>query len=92
MQLLSVLCHGTVPFGALLSWPEDMNVFTVDSKIHDNRTILFFIETGKYTRQMFHCGKLMQCMMYTCIKHLLPGSVNILCLQRFSSIFEPTVG
>ena len=30
-------------------------------------------------------------MIYTCINHPIPGLVHMFCLQRFSSIFEPTV-
>ena len=30
--------------------------------------------------------------MYTCINHSLPGLFHMFSLQRFSSIFESTVG
>ena len=33
----------------------------------------------------------MQLRIYTCVKHPLPGLVVFSCLQRFSSILEPTV-
>ena len=54
--------------------------------MHDNRFILFFIETGKLWC-ILYCKK----KLYTCINYPLPGLVYIFCLQRFPSIFESTV-
>ena len=59
---------------------------TVDSKMHDNKSMLFFIGRGK-----------LWCILYsskwlwnTCIKYPLPELVYIFCLQQFSCIFEST--
>ena len=64
-----------------------MWILTVDSKMHDNKSMLFFIETGK-----------LWCILYsskwlwnTCIKYPLSELVYIFCLQQFSCIFESTV-
>ena len=71
----------------LIFWNQiNIWILTVDSKMHDNRGMLFFIETVK-----------LWCILYSSkwyipiyIKYPLPELVYIFCLQRFSWIFEST--
>ena len=55
--------------------------------MHNNRIILFFIETDKF-RCILYCSK---GYIYTYIKYPIPGLVYMFCLQRFSCIFESTI-
>ena len=80
--MLKFVMHFIIFWNQICMW-----ILTVDSKMHDNKSMLFFIERGK-----------LWCILYsskwlwnTCIKYPLPELVYIFCLQQFSCIFESTI-
>ena len=81
--------HKCVMHFIILWYQICMWILTVDSKMHDNKSMPFFIERGKLWC-ILYSSKL---LWNTCIKYVypLPELVYIFCLQQLSCIFESTV-